>query len=82
MAACVDLESTDGGSHRRNRRCARLGSIVITSSGKVGVWSGRRWIWVGGWDHRRQVRLGLLVVATSLWSLTASAGGRVIVPGI
>ena len=47
MAACVDLESTDGGSHRRNRRRARLGSIVITSSGKVGVWSGRRWIRVG-----------------------------------
>ena len=47
------------------------------SSGKVGVGSGRRWIRVG-WDHRRQVRLGLLVVATLSWSLTASAGGRVI----
>ena len=42
MGACVHLESTDGGSHCRNRRWARLGSIVITSSGKVGAWSGRR----------------------------------------
>ena len=58
MAACVDLESTDGGSHRRNRRCARLELGVIDSSldwagtGTVAVAVGRQdW---GGGGHRRR----------------------------
>ena len=68
----VHLESTDGGGHRRNRR-ARLGSIVITLSGKVGAWSGRRWIRVG-LGLSTSVRLGCQ------WSLKAGAGGCVVVP--
>ena len=44
VVACVHLESMDGGGRLRNRRWARPGTILITSSGRAGAWSGRRWI--------------------------------------